>query len=102
MNKKFDHENFPSWEKQYNLQQDEKNIITEEKLIALQKAQLLETYPNIKWSQLKKQNDYYETDDGCTHYKDTVTGQIFSWDFMEDKWMQHGIEYHDSLMELFD
>lgn len=98
----FNHDNFPSWEKQYNLKQQIKENEAKKKSEILQKNKLQELYPCILFTQLKKQNDDYETDDGCTHYKDMVTGQIFSWDFIENIWMQHNDSYQNSLMDLFE
>ena len=102
MNKQFDHDSFPSWEKQYKLEQEQKQKLLKEKQLILLKESLSESYPDITWAQLQKQNDHTQTDDGCTHYKDTASGQIYSWNFIENKWMQHGEDYQDSLGDMFD
>lgn len=67
-----------------------------------QREQLKKSYPNISWNQLKKQNNEYETDDGCIHYINTLTTQIYSWDTCDEEWMQHDANYQQSLMDLFD
>lgn len=46
-------------------------------------------YPNLFFSDLKKQNNSYSTDDGCIHYKHNKTGQIFSWSFIENEWEEY-------------
>lgn len=35
-------------------------------------------YPQLSFDDLKKQNNFYSTDDGCIHYKHKKTRKIFS------------------------
>ena len=101
MDKAFDHDNFPSWEKQCKLQQQIKNDENNKKLELLKKDKLKHQYPEIEWTQLKIQNDNYSTDDNCIHYKNTETMQVYSW-YCDKKWIQHNESYQNSLMDLFD
>ena len=44
------------------------------------------TFPNIPWAHIIRQDAELETDDGCTHFMNVVTGLFYAWNFFEDKW----------------
>ncbi len=92
---------FPSYEKQYYIEQNIKDRQKKEKLKIIQRIKLLQDFPHIKYEDLIQQNTEWETDDGCTHFKDNITKQIFSWDFIHNNWMQHDLQYQHSLRNLF-
>jgi len=54
------------------------------------------------FDKLIKQCDEYATEDGCVHYLDGDKKEVYSFDFIENVWMQHSKEYQQRLMHLFD
>ena len=54
-------------------------------------------FENVIFDKLQIQKNNYSTDDGCTHYKDISTGQIYSWNFINEEWMQNNNNYQQSL-----
>jgi hypothetical protein len=82
MDMKAFHENFPSFEKQYQEDQRAKKRQEEDRRRVLFEA----AFPSIPWSHLKRQNERIQTDDGCTHYIDTVHNGVYSWNFLENRW----------------
>ena len=62
---------------------------------------LFEKKYNFSFEKLKKQSENYLTDDGCIHYIDIQTNEIYSFNFIEDQWMQHDKNYQNSLLKNF-
>ncbi len=87
--------NFPSWENEFKKQEDN-NKKEEIKII-----KFTEKYPKLLFNDLKKQNNNYSTDDGCIHYLHQYNNQVYSYNFIDNEWMQHGKKYQQSLMDLF-
>ncbi len=79
------HSQFPSYEKQFNAERDEQ--ATEES--RMMKLLFTEEFPNVSWDNMKKQNDRTRTNDGCIHYLDTSSGQLYSWNFILSKWNKY-------------
>jgi len=50
-------------------------------------TKLSKTYPNVKFNNLEKMNDYCMTDDNCIHYK-TKNNDIYSWNYTLGEWIQ--------------
>jgi hypothetical protein len=94
--------NFPSFEKQYNTYKHKQAKLEKETLKNQQIIKLSNNFPNVSWENLQKQNKDLSTDDGCTHYIDTSTNEIYSWNFIDEEWIQHNINYQKSLFDLFN
>ncbi len=92
------HKNFPSFEREY---QKEMQNQQQNKLIIMQNNFNL-MYPNISFSNLKKQNSNYLTNDGCTHFINPSTKEIYSWNFINNTWTQHNNNYQQNLLKLFN
>lgn len=94
--------NFPSYENQYNTYKHKQEKLLQETLVNQQITKLSNNYPNVSWENLQKQNEYLRTDDGCTHYIDTTTDEIYSWNFIDEEWTQHNADYQSALLDLFN
>jgi hypothetical protein len=92
---------FPSWEKEYNKQQIKLQNEKNEKEKQFRMTEFSKTYPKLSFNDLKIQNDNYSTDDGCIHYKNVINNQIYSWNFEENEWEEHDIDYQNELSDLF-
>lgn len=92
---------FPSWEKEYNKLQNEKNKNEKEKEKQFRMTKFSKTYPKLSFNDLKIQNDNYSTDDDCIHYKNVINNQIYSWNLTDNEWEQHDINYQNELSDLF-
>ncbi len=88
---------FPSWEKQYfSLQKKVKKEEKQSRIIQFSKE-----YPTVNFTDLIQQNGTSMTDDGCIHYKNKITKEIYSWNFIKNKWEQHNKSYQNGLLKLF-
>lgn len=58
-------------------------------------------YPNIPFSELVKQMNHRYTDDASTHYYYKLTGEVFSYDYIQFKWYQASRTYQDHIIKLF-
>ncbi len=75
--------NFPSLEKKFQ-KEDE---IKEKKEIEKRKKAFNKKYPELFFDKLKLlYEDGTSTDDGCTHYQYTLTGEIYLWNYLDNKW----------------
>ncbi len=90
---------FPSWEKEYNKLQNEKNKDEKEKQFRM--TEFLKAYPKVSFNDLKIQNNNILTDDGCIYYKNVINNQIYSWNYIENKWEEHSVKYQNELFDLF-
>lgn len=91
------HADFPSYEKQ--VEKELKNKKVEEDLV--RKNMFEQMYPNVNWNNLEIQGNNIFTRDGCIHYKDKLTNNIYSW-YFNRTWMQHSKEYQLGLLRLFN
>ena len=89
---------FPSWEKEYNKRKNENK---DEKEKQFRMTEFSKAYPNLSFNDLKIQNNNYSTDDGCIHYKNILNNQIYSWNFIENEWEEHDVNYQNELSDLF-
>ncbi len=94
--------NFPSFAKQQKAEQKIKQAAKTQQETLIRKAKFNEMHPNISFDNLQNQSDNYQTDDECIHYRHTVTGQIYSWNYFENEWKQHSGKYQESLRISFD
>ncbi len=75
--------NFPSFEKKIQ----KENEIKEEKELEKIKKAFNKKYPKVNFDKLKLlYEDGTSTDDGCTHYQHTLTGEIYLWNYLDNKW----------------
>ncbi len=75
--------NFPSFEKKIQ----KENEIKEEKEIEKIKKAFNKKYPQVNFDKLKLlYQDPKSTDDECTHYQHTLTGEIYLWNYLDNKW----------------
>jgi hypothetical protein len=58
-----------------------------------------ENYPYLQFDELKKQKNTILTNDACCHFLHP-NNQIYSWNFVDKKWLQHNVKYQDSLIKL--
>lgn len=58
-------------------------------MTSIEETFFIKQYPYISFSDLEKQNDYYQTDDECVHYKHKMTKIIYSWNFVECIWIEN-------------
>lgn len=101
MNQEIFNDQFPSWEKEYNKLQNEKNKNKDEKEKQFRMTEFQKAYPKLSFNDLKIQNNNYSTDDGCVHYKNVINNQIYSWNFIENEWEEHSVNYQNELSDLF-
>ena len=73
---------FPSWEKEFERQQNEK--AENRRLFMIQKFN--ETYPELNFGDLQKQRDGVFTNDRSTHYRHKITEQVYSWEYGNLYW----------------
>jgi len=101
MNQENFNDQFPSWEKEYNKLQNEKNKNKDEKEKQFRMTEFQKAYPKLSFNDLKIQNNNCFTDDGCIHYKNVINTQIYSWNFIENEWEKHSVNYQNELSNLF-
>jgi len=101
MNQEIFNNQFPSWEKEYNKLQNEKKKNKDEKEKQFRMTEFQKAYPKLSFNDLKIQNDNYSIDDGCVHYKHVINNQIYSWNFIENEWEEHSVNYQNELSDLF-
>jgi hypothetical protein len=97
MNQENFNKQFPSWENEYKKLQNEKD----EKETQFIMTEFWHAYPKVSFNDLKIQNDYESTDDGCIHYKNVINNQIYSWNYIENEWEEHSVDYQNELSDLF-
>jgi len=54
---------------------------------------------NIPFERLKNQSDTISTNDGCIHYLDIQTNQIYSYEFFSNRWIQQNKHHQGYLLE---
>lgn len=87
--------NFPSFEKEYyNMQ-----INQDENLV--KKTKFNKKYPQVGYFRLMRQIWNKTSDDGCIHYRDILTGNVYSWNFIKNDWTNHSKNYQMSLGNMF-
>jgi hypothetical protein len=64
-------------------------------------TEFLKAYPKLSINDLKIQNNNYLTNDGCIHYKNVINNQIYSWNYINNKWTEHSVNYQNKLSHLF-
>jgi len=101
MNQENLNDKFPSWEKEYNTLQNEKKKNKDEKEKQFRMIEFSKAYPNMSFNNLKIQTNNYFTDDGCIHYKNVINNQIYSWNYIENEWEEHTVNYQNKLYYLF-
>ena len=82
---------FPSWEKEFERQQNEKAV--NRRLFMIQKFN--ETYPELKFSDLEEQRDDIYTNDRSTHYRHKITRQVYSWEYGDLYWYKSQLNLDD-------
>ena len=85
---------FPSWKNEYNKLQNEKKKNNSEWLN-------FQKHIQVSFNDLKIQNNYSSTDDGCIHYKNVINNQIYSWNYIKNEWEEHSVNYQNGLSDLF-
>jgi hypothetical protein len=93
---------FPSWEKEYNKLQNEKKKNKDEKEKQFRMTEFSKAYPKLSFNDLTIQNDNYSTDDECIHYINVINNHIYSWNYIENKWEEHSVNYQNELSDLFN
>ncbi len=90
-------ENFPSWEKEFLKQQAEKQT-NKNQMLTISLYQKFQ----INFSKLKSLEELtgFSTDDGCEHYIDLKTRDVYSWDFIENEW--HELNEDSDVLALLD
>jgi hypothetical protein len=101
MNQENFNKQFPSWENLYNKLQNEEKKNKDEKQKQLRMTEFSKAYPILSFNDLKIQNNYYSTDDGCIHYKNVIDNQIYSWSYIENEWEEHSVNDQNELSDLF-
>lgn len=90
--------NFLNWTNEYKKQIKELNKNKERTL----QIEFTNTYPDLLFSNLKIQNNYYSSKDGFVHYMDTSTNKIYSWCSFNKIWIEYDNKYQESLLDLFE
>jgi hypothetical protein len=80
------HDNFPSFEKQFEQLEDEQFKDKQIKDELQQKTEFIKFLPNVEWSRLQKQRSNCLTDDNSTHFLDSQTNEIYSWNYLKKTW----------------
>lgn len=44
-------------------------------------------YPELSFCDLKKLSDYCSSDEGCIYYKHNLTNCIYTWNYINKKWI---------------
>lgn len=107
MNQENFNKQFPSWENKFNKLQFNKrfpsceNKNKDEKEKQFRMTEFSKAYPKVSFNDLKIQNNYYSTDDGCIHYKNVINNQIYSWNYIENEWEEHSVNHQNELSDLF-
>lgn len=78
--------NFPSFERSYNKEKQEKDKELMERKIKQLSEEFSKKFPSLSFDDLKLIGDEDETDDECTHYIHTKNGLVYSWNYIENMW----------------
>ena len=80
------HDNFPSFEKQYMKEQENKNKIQEQIETLERKNKFYDQYKNLSFNDLQIQSVNVIYNDGCIHYTHKITGELFLWHKTKKIW----------------
>ena len=89
---------FMTYEQQYHQEQIDKQKQENNEMI----SKFNKSYPYVPFKILKKQKDNIRTEDGCIHYQNIITKNIYSYNFIDKKWMEHNPNYQTKLFNMFE
>ncbi len=76
------HANFPSTIKRLEAENERASANEQAECV----LKFCAKYTPLTWSFLVRQRKDVMTDDGCTHYRHRVTGEIYSWNYLTKEW----------------